>query len=162
MNTFKKIAEGLQDKIRDHFTTPKPTVDTGQISIGITTFEERFERHFIPLLRRIRSYGVQNEIIVAINGEHERAFGEDYRQRILTFIAGCQNVYPVVFPRFRGLSKLWNSVIIHATQDYVLMLNDDIMITKPTFLEDIASAIRRNQGRTFLINSSWSHFVMNR
>jgi hypothetical protein len=73
-----------------------------------------------------------------------------------------QRVFPVVFPQFRGLSKLWNSIVIHASHDHVLMLNDDIMINDTGFLENICSAIRKNHGRTFLINRSWSHFLVSR
>jgi GT2 family glycosyltransferase len=67
-----------------------------------------------------------------------------------------------VFPQFRGLSKLWNSIAIHASHDYVLLLNDDIMIEDAGFLEHVCSAIRKNHGRTFLINQSWSHFLVSR
>lgn len=131
------------------------------LSIGITTFEHRFDRYFAPLLHRIREYA-ENEIVVAVNGEHERAFGEEYRRRLLEGIAGYRNTYPVVFPRFRGLSKLWNSIIVHATGDHILMLNDDVMIEKPGFMREVCAALRRNGGRTFLINRSWSHFVVSR
>lgn len=138
-----------------------PGIRDEDISIGITTFEHRFERYFVPLLERIREFA-GNEVIVAVNGEHEREFGEEYRGRVLECIARQRNVYPVVFPRFRGLSKLWNTVIVHATGSHVLMLNDDIMIRNPRFLEDVRDALRRNGGRTFVINRSWSHFVVNR
>ena len=140
---------------------PVRDIQPEDISIGITTFEHRFDRYFIPLLERIREFA-GNEVVVAVNGEHEREFGEEYRRRVLECVAGHRNVYPVVFPRFRGLSKLWNTVIVHATGDHVLMLNDDIMIRKPRFLEEVCDALRRNGGRTFVINRSWSHFVVSR
>ena len=138
-----------------------PDLRPEDISIGITTFEHRFERYFVPLLNRIREFA-GNEIVVAVNGEHEQEFGEEYRRRVLEFIAGQRNTYPVVFPRFRGLSKLWNSIVIHATCDHILMLNDDIMIGNPDFLRDACAALRRNGGRTFVINRSWSHYMVNR
>lgn len=136
-------------------------IGPGDLSIGITTFEHRFDRYFVPLLQRIREYA-ENEIIVAVNGEHERGFGEAYRRGVLECIAGHRNTYPIVFPCFRGLSKLWNSIIVHASHDHILMLNDDVMIERPGFLDDVCSALRGNQGRTFLINRSWSHFVVSR
>ncbi len=136
-------------------------MNPGDLSIGITTFEHRFDRYFVPLLGRIREYA-GNEIVVAVNGEHERAFDEEYRRRMLECLARHANVYPVVFPRFRGLSKLWNSIIVHATGDHILMLNDDVMIERREFVEDVCAALRRNGGRTFLINRSWSHFVVSR
>lgn len=131
------------------------------ISIGITTFAARIDRYFIPLLDRIREYA-KNEVVVAVNGEHDQPFDEGYRKHVLSFIAGHENVYPVVFPRFRGLSKLWNTIIVHATHDHVLMLNDDVMIENPRFLKEVCSRLRENGGRMFLINRSWSHFVVTR
>jgi predicted glycosyltransferase involved in capsule biosynthesis len=40
------------------------------------------------------------------------------------------------------------------------MLNDDVMIERQGFMEEVCSALRRNGGRSFLINRSWSHFVL--
>jgi predicted glycosyltransferase involved in capsule biosynthesis len=42
------------------------------------------------------------------------------------------------------------------------MLNDDTMVSDPMFIESVQKRIRRNKGRSFLINQSWSHFVANR
>ena len=161
MKTLREIVGKVLGRNGDLSGGPIPDFRPGGVSIGITTFDHRFERYFTPLLDRIREY-TENEVVVAVNGEHERQFGEEYRRRVLEFIAGQKNVYPILFPRFRGLSKLWTSVIIHATHDHVLMLNDDIMIRKPRFLEDVCAALRRNGGRTFVINRSWSHFVVSR
>ena len=133
-----------------------------KISIGITTFEARFDRYFVPLLSNIQEYDADREVIVAVNGEHNRDFDEQYRERILTFIASQKKVYPVIFPRFRSLTKLWNTIIVHATHDYILILNDDIMIKNPDFIQDLQVALRKNQGRSLLINNSWSHFLIKR
>ncbi|MEI6610867.1 MAG: hypothetical protein WCO53_14155 [Deltaproteobacteria bacterium] len=133
-----------------------------KISIGITTFENRFDRYFVPLLSKLKDYVPENEIIVAINGEHQQEFNETYRHLLLEFISRHTKVYPIMFPHFRGLSKLWNSILIHATHDYVLLINDDIMINDPSFMNNICSAIDKNRGRSFLINKSWSHFLVNR
>ena len=161
MRRLRDIAGDLLGRAMGRSGEDAPDMCPGDITIGITTFEHRFDRYFVPLLDRIREHA-ENEIVVAINGEHERAFGEEYRRRMLECLARHPNVYPVVFPRFRGLSKLWNSIVVHATGDYILMLNDDIMIERTGFLEDVCSALRRNGGRTFLINRSWSHFVVSR
>ncbi len=139
-----------------------PDVDPGRISIGITTFGARFERYFVPLLTRIKEIAPECEVIVAVNGEHRQPFSEGYRRQILETMAMHRSVFPVVFPQFRGLAKLWNSIVIHATHDHILLLNDDIMINENGFLEDICSAIRKYHGRTFLINQSWSHFLVSR
>ncbi len=130
-----------------------------QISIGIATFEKRFEDYFVPLLEKIRSFESIAEIVVDINGEHKNAFGEEYHKRILAFFATQDRTFPIFFPVFRGLSKLWNTILIHATGDFVLMLNDDTLITDGKFMRKIESILKKNGGRSFLINRSWSHFV---
>jgi hypothetical protein len=130
-----------------------------QISIGIATFERRFEDYFVPLLTQIRSLEIDAEIVVAINGEHKREFGEDYRKRMLEFLSCHKKVFPVFFPVFRSLSKLWNTILIHASGEIVLMLNDDTLITDRKFMVKIAGILKKNGGRSFLINRSWSHFV---
>ncbi len=132
------------------------------ISIGITTFENRFEKYFLPLISKLREFNEDTEIIVAVNGEHNRTFGEDYRKQMLKSLSCRKNVYPVFFPRFRGLSKLWNTIIIHSTADHILLLNDDVMITAPGFMDKINKYLNRNGGRSFLINKSWSHCVISR
>ena len=130
-----------------------------QISIGIATFEKRFEAYFVPLLTKLRSFEVDAEIVVAINGEHRREFGEDYRRRMLAFLSTHQKTFPIFFPVFRSLSKLWNTILIHASNEIILMLNDDTLITDGKFMNKISSILKKNGNRSFLINRSWSHFV---
>lgn len=161
MEPLKNIAVKILNAGKDLIGNPENLVARENITIGITTFEARFDRYFVPLLKRIREY-TDNEIVVAVNGENNRAFGEEYRSNLLKFIADYDKVYPIFFPRFRGLSKLWNSIAIHATHDHILMLNDDIMIDSKNFMNDVCDLIRRNEGKTFLINRSWSHFLINR
>lgn len=158
MKILKKLAERLPDIFKDS----DELYVSDNISIGITTFGNRFDRYFVPLLSRIKEYVPTIEVIVAINGEHQQEFDENYRRRILEFIAGNKKVYPLLFPHFRGLAKLWNSIIINASGDYILMLNDDIMINDSSFLKDMAVELRKNRGRSFLINKSWSHFLISR
>jgi len=155
------MAQGLMTRVKGPAGEGVPDVSPGDITIGVTTFEARFESYFVPLLDRIRAYA-DNEVVVAVNGEHGRPFGEEYRRRMLEYLASRPNVFPIFFPRFRGLSKLWNTIVVHASADHILMLNDDLMIENPRFMEEVCAALRRNGGRTFLINRSWSHFVLSR
>ncbi len=159
LTMIKKI---ITDIIGGKEMVSVPVYDKRNISIGITTFEERFDSYFVPLLKRIREYEKEIEVIVTVNGEHERKFNEQFRRNLLEFISSQPDVYPVMFPRFRGPSKLWNSIIVHATHDYILMLNDDLMISDPNFIDKILKTLQRNKGRSFLINRSWSHFVLSR
>lgn len=145
------MPQGLEEKIKEV-----------NITIGITTFADRFEKYFKPLLKRIREFNKHTEIIIAVNGEHNQAFSEEYRQKILAFLSSQPNTFPIMFPVFRGVSKLWNSIIVHATNDYILLLNDDIMISSPNFVKDIKKHIVLNNYRSFTINKSWSHFLISR
>jgi len=132
------------------------------ISIGITTFEERFDSYFVPLIASIREFDKNTEIIVVVNGEHNRSFGEAYRKRMMEFLACHERVFPVIFPSFRGVSKLWNTIVIHATHDHILIINDDIVIKKPEAIAKVKLRLRQNGGKSFIINKSWSHFVIAR
>lgn len=162
MGKLKEFADRMRNSLFDSPSHEISKINMENISIGVTTFENRFERYFVPLLSRIKDYAPENEVIVAINGEHNQEFNEVYRKRALEFLAAQEKVYPIIFPRFRGLSKLWNSIIINATNDYILMVNDDIIINNCDFMDSICSTIRKNKGRSFLINKSWSHFVVSR
>lgn len=162
MKAFNKIIKDIPSNILDSLRKENTTIHQASISIGITTFGNRFDQYFVPLLSNLKSYVPENEVIIAINGEHKEEFNENYRNLVLKFISRHKKVYPIIFPQFRGLAKLWNSIIINATGDYILLLNDDIMINDPFFMDSIYSAIKRNKGRSFLINKSWSHFLINR
>ena len=162
MQIFKEIAKKISHCKPHVFRKENELCNVEEISVGITTFGNRFDRYFIPLLSKLKEYAPETEVIVAVNGEHRQAFDEIYRGKILEFISRYNKVYPVVFPQFRGLSKLWNSIIINSSNDFILMINDDIMIDDSLFLKDICSAVRKNKGRSFLINRSWSHFLINR
>ncbi|PKN17993.1 MAG: hypothetical protein CVU71_10740 [Deltaproteobacteria bacterium HGW-Deltaproteobacteria-6] len=162
MKTLKEIAKKIPGQLFDSFRGGNDSETGENVSIGITTFGNRFDRYFVPLLSRLKEYAPETEVIVAINGEHEQAFDEVYRRRILEFAACHKKIYPVMFPQFRGLSKLWNSIIINASHDYILLINDDIMINDASFMNSICLAIRKNKGRSFLINKSWSHFLISR
>ena len=144
------------------FGTPTIEEVRQSLSIGITTFERRFETYFVPLVKQLRTIDTEIEIVVAVNGEHQHRFSESYRSKVLSFIASQPNVFPIVFPQFRGLTKLWNSIVVHASRDHILILNDDVAITNARFLEKVCKALRRNRGRSFTINRSWSHFVISR
>lgn len=141
---------------------PRNKSKQNTISIGITTFEHRFEQYFVPLLAQLRQMNQDVEIIVAINGEHRLDFTEKYRGNILNFLATQPKVFPIFFPQFRGVAKLWNTIVIHASHDHILMLNDDIALTDPDFPQIINGYLKKNRLRSFTINHSFSHFVISR
>lgn len=130
-----------------------------KLSIGITSFKYRFEKYLIPLINSIKKNDNEIEIILAINGENREQFDDTYRRNLLKFIANKKNVFPMVYTEFRGLSKLWNSIMINSTGDYTLVLNDDTLITDKNFINDVRSLIEKRQ-TSFKLNRSWSHVVL--
>ena len=127
-------------------------------SIGITTYKHRFEQWLKPLVQQIKSFRPDVEIHIAVNGEHQEEFDEQYRKEILEFAAQHSNTFVCMYPTFRSLSKLWNNLLINSSNHRVLLLNDDISITSDLFfniLETVNSDL-------FKINGSWSHAMFDR
>lgn len=132
------------------------------MTIVITTFKHRFEKYFKPLLSKINEIAPDSEIIVLVNGEHKENFDNDFRKNMLSLLSEYNNVFPIFFPQFRGLSKLWNTGLIHASSDDILMLNDDITIWDTNFFKNVYSTYRDRCYLPFKINNSWSHVMLNK
>lgn len=144
-------------KLLKEFT---PSVDL-KYSIGITTFDKRFEKYFIPLLKQIKFEKPDIEIIVSINGNYKNCFNQNYRKDILNCLSNYDNVFPVFFTEFRALAKMWNTILIHSSNQYILLLNDDISIDR-NFWSNFEKAIVYKNNKCFTINKSWSHIFLNR
>ena len=130
--------------------------------IGITTFSLRFD--FVKnLITKIRELGVENNIYLCINGEKNSDFKDSYRKDILKLCEDNSNVYPIFFVEMRGLSKLWNSLIIHSTKDDVLILNDDIILESDHLFRSVSEHIQSKQYFGLSkINNTFSYFVINK
>lgn len=130
-------------------------------SIGIVTFEHRFNKFFKPLINKIKELRPNIEIMIAINGEYKAGFNQQYRKDALNFIAGHDNVFPNVHTEFRSLAKLWNNLLVNASNHQVLLLNDDVTITSATFFDALESLLQSGEN-FFKINGSWSHTMLDR
>ena len=134
-------------------------------SIVITTFDKRFDKFLVPLVTSIKRERPDAEVVVTANGRGRARFDEEYRRALLSFLAGQRNCFPIVFPTFQSLAKMWNRGILSATHDRVLVLNDDLDIPVPEggggFFDGL-EAILAKQAGTFKINGSFSHFVISR
>lgn len=131
-------------------------------SIAITTFDKRFEEFLVPLITNIKLERPEVEIIITANGSCRAAFNEDYRRALLAFLASHSNCFPVVFPTFQSLAKMWNRGILNASKEQVLVLNDDLHIPAGTangFFDQLEQALVAKQG-TFKINGSFSHYMI--
>ncbi len=128
-------------------------------TIGITTFVHRFDKYFKPLIRQIREQ-CDNEIIVYVNAQYGKEFDKEYRRNMLNFLSEYDNIYPVFTPHFKGLSKMWNTIVVNSTNNNILICNDDVSIGQ-NFIEELKNVIENNN-TSFRINGSFSHFVVSR
>jgi hypothetical protein len=131
-------------------------------SIVITTFDKRFDAFLIPLIKSIKAQRPDVEIIVTANGPCRAAFDQIYRSRLLEFLATQSNCFPTVFPTFQSLAKMWNRGVLTASEEQVLVLNDDLIIRSfgaHGFFDELESVLSSNPG-TFKISGSFSHFVI--
>jgi hypothetical protein len=130
--------------------------------IGITTFSLRF--NFVEtLVKKIRDLGVENTIYLCINGEKDSSFNEDYRKNILSLCLSQPNVFPIFFVETRGLSKMWNTLIIHSTKENTLILNDDIDLVNENMFDVVSEHIESSEYYGLSkINDTFSYFVINK
>ena len=122
-------------------------------SVCITTFSLRF--HFVEtLISQIREY-TNSDILLAINGNYLLDFDEEYRQKILSLCQKYERIFPIFFPEQRGLSKLWNTLVVHSKTDWNLILNDDVEITLGEVFEPVLSNLG-DDPKIFRINGSYT------
>jgi hypothetical protein len=130
--------------------------------IGITTFSLRYD--FVEsLINKIRSLGVENNIFLCVNGEKDSDFNEDYRIKILNLCSTHANIFPIFFVETRGLSKMWNTLIVHSTKEDILILNDDIDLVTDNMFRVVSEHIKSpDYYGLSKINSTFSYFVINK
>lgn len=134
------------------------------ITIGITTFKRRLEM-VSRLIESIKQNDPEIEIILTVNADYKEKFDEEYRRSICELCMNYSRIFPIIFPTFTSLSKMWNSIVINASNEYVLMLNDDLIVENANLIKEIEAEIEKRsegktlQGQLFKINHSFSHFV---
>ena len=128
-------------------------------SVCITTFSLRL--HFVEkLVEQIRSFS-DCDILIAINGDYSSDFDEEYRKKILLLCQKYIKIFPIFFPEQRGLSKLWNTLVIHSKTDWNLILNDDVEITVGQVFETNLPNLG-DQPEMYRINGALSHFIIHK
>lgn len=133
-------------------------------SIVITTFDQRFKPFLIPLISQIRKLRPEVEILLMVNGNCHAHFNEQYRAELMSFISGIDNCFPTIFPQFQSLAKLWNRGILNASNDRVLVLNDDLGFEgghDDQFFVSLEESLDK-YAHAFQINGSFSHFVVSK
>jgi hypothetical protein len=129
-------------------------------TIGVTTFSDRYDllKNSIEKLRIMTN----NDIIIAINGNYKTPFSQKYRVKILELCIIYNNIYPIIFPEQRGLSKLWNTICIHSKDNWILMLNDDLEYCNNSFIENFENNMQEKNPDLCRINGSFSHFAIHK
>jgi hypothetical protein len=132
-----------------------------KFTIGITTFSKRFN-YVESLIDQIRSF-VDYPIVLVINGEKDGTTNDEYLKNILNLCQKYPQVYPTTFLETRGLSKMWNTIVVQSYYDNIMILNDDIEI-KSNHVFDISNEVFNNPNFQGIckINSSFSHFLVNK
>ena len=130
-------------------------------SIGITTYKYRFEKWFKPLVNQIKEFRPDVEVMVSVNGENNETFDEQFRSDFLSFVSKKRNTHVTMYPTFRSLCKMWNNLMINASNHKVLLLNDDITIRSARFFDELEKVVEMDSG-FFKINRSWSHSLLDR
>jgi hypothetical protein len=130
------------------------------LTIGITTFSKRFS-YLEKIIEQIRKF-VDYDILITVNGDYNENFNNDYRKNILNLCLKYDNVYPIFFTEQRGLSKLWNTLIIHSKNDWNLLLNEDIEIESNDIFNIFQNDPVFDTEELIRINGSFSHFFVHK
>ncbi len=128
------------------------------VAIGITTFLNRFDIFFKPLVRKLVFLFPGCRVIVAANGSVLREEQQRYLHELREFCDGYAEIELIAYENPVGLSRLWNSIMKQAGEDRVLMLNDDLKLKTGFGKFLVNSGILKEEIAT--INSSWSHFLL--
>ncbi len=161
INRLRWIFDSLRWGFYRHFKSAAVGIQSDlPVAIGITTFLNRFDIFFKPLVRKLAFLFPGCRIIVAANGSVLREEQQRYLHELREFCGGYANIELIAYVNPVGLSHLWNRIMDAAGEDKVLMLNDDLKI-KTGFGRFLGSSgILKEEIAT--INSSWSHFLISR
>lgn len=137
---------------------------TPSYSIGVTTFVHRFDKYFKPLMTSISKMRPDIDKVVFVNGQHKKDFDQGFRKDIMEFSSTLPRTYLIMSPIVRGCSHMWNTISNHTSSDYILMLNDDVLILDGFFdrLEQVLGVLSGGNEQSFRINGSFSHFCLYR
>tara|TARA_B100000809_G_scaffold46738_1_gene41148 strand:- start:13367 stop:14218 length:852 start_codon:yes stop_codon:yes gene_type:complete len=129
-------------------------------SIGVVTYVNRYEIHFLPLIKRLVTVFPDTQIVIAVNGYYDAEVQQRYLKQISALLNQYKNVDVITYDTGQSLSKLWNQLIIHSKTDKTLIFNDDIKIAS-NFRGKLERSGILNES-CGLINASWSHFLMSK
>jgi hypothetical protein len=128
-------------------------------AIVIITFSKRFNDYALPLIKAIRKFEPDLPIYVGINGDLNEKYDTELRRNFLLQLANLNNVNPVSFGSFQGLSFMWNRTIQSTGAENILVLNDDLLVDGNYLNSTIELLVEATQKFGIcILNKSWSHF----
>jgi len=72
-----------------------------------------------------------------------------------------KQIYPIFFQEIRGLSKMWNTIIVHSSSDNVLLFNDDLEIHNDEIFKSVEQISNHSEFNSICkFNGSFSHFLV--
>ena len=133
-------------------------------SITIQTYQYLFDSYFKALLANAHRQRPNIEKVIFVNGQHNQQFDENYRKGMTQYVSNFPNTFLVMSPFMRGCSFMWNTSINYTSNDYTLVLSDDISFTDG-FFDDFEKILEHNHNlgdESFRINTHWGHFCIYR
>ena len=130
------------------------------LTIGVTTFMNRFDSCLIPLINKLTKLFPETEIIIVANGHILKNKQIEYLKKISKYCSSLNNIKLIKYKTPIGLSKIWNQIIEYSNSQNILVLNDDVDI-KVNFHKQVFD-ILNNTNKLTLLNNSWSHFIINK
>lgn len=129
------------------------------LSIGITTFRNRFD-DVSAQIKSIRDYDKNIDILLAVTSNYNEKMPATYRKGILSLCSEYDNIYPLMFPGYTGLAKMWNNLIVHSTTSHIFLMNDDISFNNPMALNELRMHIQNKD--IFEVNWGFGTFVISK
>ncbi len=137
----------------------KNNLDVCSYSICIVTYCKRFDTNFKPLIKKLCTIYPTSEIIVGVNGYYDQNIQQDFLKEFTLFVSRYKNIKWFKYDYGQSLSKMWNQCIINSSNDKVLILNDDVLITK-CFRKQLDNIDSKFNNCITILNGSWSHFFI--
>lgn len=143
------------------FLIPKRTDLKNDLQIAITTYVDRYDLFFKPLLSSLRATFPDITISVAVNGFHDTRIQSEYLDRFYSDLCvdSPKTNWFILHDKPVGLTRLWNELLSQGSCDTTLILNDDLKIY-PWMRPWIES--KPWTSTLTLINGTWSHYFLSK
>lgn len=160
LRSKRSISRTVKQKPKSLTMFSRSNKELDEVSIVITTFENRFFEYTIPLVTALRSE-IDIPIFIVINGNYLKQKNNLPLKQFISELSKFINVYPIAFSNFHGCAELWNTGIVNADSECTFVFNDDIHIYPKLFKNEIMQiknlAIQKG---LVTINRSFSHFAI--